>query len=68
MQAWQKVISSALVASTLVNVGTVLSVSAATTGAALCFAGAAAFGALLIASYLQVAQLEKRERLLAGAF
>jgi hypothetical protein len=57
-QAWQKVVSSALVASTLVNVGTVLSVSAAATGAAVSFAGAALFGVVMLGSYLQVPQAE----------
>lgn len=60
-------VSSALMASTLVNVGTVLSVSAVTTGATLCFGGAAVFGVLLAKSYLKVAALEKKERQLAGA-
>jgi hypothetical protein len=46
------------VASTLVNVGTVLSVSAAATGAAVSFAGAALFGVVMLGSYLQVPQAE----------
>ncbi len=56
-KAWQRVVSSALVTSTLVNVGTVLSVSAVTAGATLSFAGAALFGAMMLGSYLQVGGL-----------
>lgn len=67
VQAWQRVVASALVASTLVNVGTVLQVSAMTTGAALSFAGAGVFGIMLLANYLTVAKLEKKERQLVGA-
>lgn len=53
VQAWQRVVSSALVTSTLVNVGTVLSVSAMGTGAALSFAGAGLFGLMLLGNYLK---------------
>jgi hypothetical protein len=67
VQAWQRVVSAALAASTLVNVGTVLSVSAMATGAALSFAGASFFGVILLANYLKVANLEKKERQLGGA-
>lgn len=67
VQAWQKVVSSALVTSTLVNVGTVLSVSAMATGATLSFAGAGVFGVMLLANYLQVVKLEKKELQLSGA-
>ncbi len=44
VQVWQRVIGSALLASMLVNVGTVLSVSALSTGATASFVGAAFFG------------------------
>jgi hypothetical protein len=54
VQAWQRVVSCALVASTLVNVGTVLSVSAMATGASLSFAGAGVFGLLLLSNYMKV--------------
>lgn len=67
VQAWQRVVASALVASTLVNVGTVLSVSAMATGATLSFAGAGVFGLLLVGNYLKVVKLEKKEAQLAGA-
>ncbi|WIA38180.1 hypothetical protein OEZ86_001530 [Tetradesmus obliquus] len=67
VQAWQRVVSCALVASTLVNVGTVLSVSAMATGAGLSFAGAGVFGLLLLSNYLKVVKLEKKEAQLAGA-
>lgn len=67
VQAWQRVVASALVASTLVNVGTVLTVSAMTTGATISFAGAGVFGLLLLGNYLKVAKLEKKELQLSGA-
>lgn len=67
VQAWQRVVASALVASTLVNVGTVLTVSAMTTGATVSFAGAGVFGLLLLGNYLKVVKLEKKEAQLAGA-
>jgi len=67
VQAWQRVVASALVASTLVNVGTVLTVSAMATGATVSFAGAAVFGLLLLSNYLKVVKLEKKEAQLAGA-
>jgi len=66
VQAWQQVVTSALVASTLVNVGTVLSVSAMATGATISFGGAGVFGLLLLSSYLKVVKLEKKEAQLAG--
>jgi hypothetical protein len=67
VQAWQRVVATALVASTLVNVGTVLSVSAMATGATVSFAGAGVFGLMLLANYLKVVRLEKKEAQLQGA-
>ncbi|GLC36873.1 hypothetical protein PLESTB_000183500 [Pleodorina starrii] len=66
VQAWQRVIAAALAASTLVNIGTVLSVSALTAGATASFAGAALFGLMLLKNYLKVVQLEKKELQLSG--
>ncbi|EFJ49735.1 hypothetical protein VOLCADRAFT_104180 [Volvox carteri f. nagariensis] len=66
VQAWQRVIAAALAASTLVNIGTVLSVSALTTGATASFVGAALFGFMLLKNYLKVLQLEKKELQLSG--
>ena len=66
VQAWQRVVASALLASCLVNVGTVLSVSALATGASLSFAGAAVFGLAAASGYLKVVQLEKKEAGLVG--
>lgn len=68
VEAWQRVIAGALFSSMLVNVGTVLSVSALSMGAGFSFAGAGLFGLLSLKSYLQVLGLEKKERQLAGAF
>ncbi|KAG2495073.1 hypothetical protein HYH03_006684 [Edaphochlamys debaryana] len=67
VQAMQKVIAAALAASTLVNIGTVLSVSALTAGASASFAGAAFFGFMLLKNWLQVVKLEKKELQLQGA-
>ncbi|GIM03175.1 hypothetical protein Vretimale_7990, partial [Volvox reticuliferus] len=66
VQAWQRVIVAALAASTLVNIGTVLSVSALTAGATASFAGAAMFGLMLLKNYFKVVQLEKKELQLSG--
>lgn len=67
VQAWQRVVAAMLAASTLVNVGTVLSVSAMKTGATLSFAGAGLFGLLVLKSYITVLSLEKKEKQLSGA-
>jgi hypothetical protein len=67
VQAWQQVVSAAVVASALVNVGTVLSVSALATGATASFTGAAFFGLLMLKGYLKVRNLEKKEAALSGA-
>lgn len=67
VQIWQRVIGAALAASTLVNIGTVLSVSALTAGATASFAGAALFGVVLLKNYLKVVQLEKKETQITGA-
>jgi len=61
------VIGAALLASCLVNVGTVLSVSAMQAGATTSFLGAAFFGFQMLRNYIQVLQLEKKEQQLAGA-
>lgn len=67
MQAWQKVVGATLMASCLVNVGTVLSVSALATGATASFTGAALFGFMALKNYIKIVQLEKKEAQLAGA-
>jgi hypothetical protein len=67
VQAWQQVVGAALVASTLVNVGTVLSVSALAAGATASFSGAALFGVIMLQGYLKVRGLEKKEAQLSGA-
>ena len=59
-------IAAALAASTLVNIGTVLSVSALTAGATASFAGAALFGFMLLKNWLTVVKLEKKELQLSG--
>ncbi|MEW5313718.1 MAG: hypothetical protein WDW38_005259 [Sanguina aurantia] len=65
--SWQRVVSCALVASSLVNVGTVLSVSLYTTGATAAFVGATFFAFLMMKSYFAVVKSEKKELQLAGA-
>jgi len=67
VQAWQKVVGAALATSTLVNVGTVLSVSAMSAAATASFAGAGFFGLILLSSYLKAQKLEKKEAQLTGA-
>lgn len=67
MQAWQRVLAASVAASTLINVGTVLSVSSALLPARLAFAGAAFFGLMVLKNYLKVASLEKKELQLLGA-
>lgn len=54
VQAWQRVIGAALLASCLVNVGTVLSVSAMQAGATTSFLGAAFFGFQMLRNYIKV--------------
>jgi hypothetical protein len=54
LQTWQRVIGAALLASCLVNVGTVLSVSAMSVGATTSFIGAAFFGVQVVRGYIQV--------------
>ncbi|KAF5832280.1 putative ABC transporter [Dunaliella salina] len=67
VQAWQRVIGAALLASCLVNVGTVLKVSAMQAGATTSFVGAAFFGFHMVRNYITVLQLERKEQQLAGA-
>ncbi len=50
----QNVTAGALASSTLVNVGTVLSVSAMTTAATVSFTGAAVFGMFALISWVKV--------------
>lgn len=66
VQAWQRVMVAALAATTCVNVGTVLSVSALSTGATLSFLGAGMFGLMVLSNYLKVVNLEKKERQILG--
>lgn len=68
VQAWQRVVACALLASCFVNVGTVLSVSVGVTaGATASFTGAALFGFFTLTNYFKVVQLEKKELQLQGA-
>ena len=67
VEAWQRIVAATLFASMLVNVGTVLSVSALSTGATAAFVGAAYFAFAAAKGYLKVLGLEKKERSLVGA-
>ena len=67
VEVWQRIVAAALMASALVNVGTVLSVSALSTGATASFVGAAYFALAAVKGYLKVLGLEKKERSLVGA-
>lgn len=58
--------SCALLASCLVNVGTVLSVSAMAAPATTSFVAAAFFSFQMLRSYVMVLQLERKEKQLAG--
>ena len=67
VEVWQRVVAAALAASMLVNVGTVLSVSALSTGATASFVGAAYFALAAAKGYFKVLGLEKKELSLSGA-
>jgi predicted unusual protein kinase regulating ubiquinone biosynthesis (AarF/ABC1/UbiB family) len=66
VEAWQRIIGSALLASMLINVGTVLSVSALSMQASFSFIGASFFGLMSLSGFFKVTQLEKKERALLG--
>ena len=61
MALTQKATTTAILASMLVNVGTVLSVAAAAQAATAAFVGAGMFGALTAINLLKVKRLEKKE-------
>ena len=54
----QKVMTNAVAACTLLNVGTVLSVSALELAASASFVGAGVFGLLVLANYFKVGALD----------
>jgi hypothetical protein len=62
----QDVVTAALVASTLVNVGTVLSVSAMSTAATLSFIGAGFVGISVLANWLKLKNLQRKEAQITG--
>jgi predicted unusual protein kinase regulating ubiquinone biosynthesis (AarF/ABC1/UbiB family) len=64
--AMQRVTAAAVVASALVNVGTVCAVSAMAGAAAAAFSAAGAVGVVLLAAYAKVRKLEKKEAQIAG--
>jgi hypothetical protein len=66
VEAWQRLIATALATSLLVNVGTVLSVSALAAGATASFAGAGLFGLMTMKGWFKIVQLEKKEKQLMG--
>ena len=72
LQDQQKVVTKAIMASTLVNVGTVLSTSAAQTAmlrvaTKLSFIGATALGFMTLVALLKIKQAEKKELAITGA-
>mmetsp|Transcript_1238 Transcript_1238/g.3679 ORF Transcript_1238/g.3679 Transcript_1238/m.3679 type:complete len:832 (+) Transcript_1238:121-2616(+) len=67
VQASQKAVTTAIVASTLTNVGVVLSVSAMTTAATAAFGGAALMGLMTLVSLLKIRKQEKKELMITGA-
>jgi predicted unusual protein kinase regulating ubiquinone biosynthesis (AarF/ABC1/UbiB family) len=64
--AMQRVTAAAVIASALVNVGTVCAVSAMAGAAAAAFSAAGAVGVVLLAAYAKVRKLEKKEAQIAG--
>jgi hypothetical protein len=66
MALTQKATTTAILASMLVNVGTVLSVAAAAQAATAAFVGAGMFGALTAINLLKVKRLEKKEAGIMG--
>ena len=62
----QKAMMNAVVASMLVNVGTVLSVSAMSVLSSLSFAGSGVFGLLALVNLIKVRAAEKKEAQLTG--
>ena len=62
----QNFTSMAVISSALVNVGTVLSMSAVTTGATVSFWFAGLFGVIGLANFLKVNKLAKKEKQLLG--
>jgi hypothetical protein len=67
LQAQQKAVTTAIVASTLVNVGTVLSVSAMRVAANFSFAGATFFGLSTLLSLLKIKRQQQKEAMITGA-
>jgi predicted unusual protein kinase regulating ubiquinone biosynthesis (AarF/ABC1/UbiB family) len=67
MATMQKAMMTAVVASMLVNVGTVLSVSAMSAAAAASFTGAGFCGLLTLLNMFKVKQAEKKEAQLTGS-
>lgn len=63
----QKVTTAAVVASAFVNAGTVLSVGAMSTAATAAFVAAGFSGLFLVANWLKLSNMEKKEARLTGA-
>mmetsp|Transcript_28522 Transcript_28522/g.80465 ORF Transcript_28522/g.80465 Transcript_28522/m.80465 type:complete len:788 (-) Transcript_28522:52-2415(-) len=68
VEASQKVMTNAVLSSMMVNVGTVLSVSAMSTAATAAFVAAGGLGLMTLAAYLKVSKLKKQELKLKGQF
>lgn len=67
VQIMQSVMTSAVIACTLVNMGTVLTVNAMTRAATASFLGAGLTSVLTFVNWLKVKNLEKKEAQLLGA-
>ncbi len=63
----QKAMTAAVVASTLVNMGTVLSVNAMTRAAQASFIGAGLVAVTVLVNWIKVRNLERKEAALLGA-
>lgn len=66
VESWQKIMSTGIMSSTLVNVGTVLSVNAASTAATCTFVGAFVMGVACMLNFLKLKKMEDREKMLTG--
>eukprot|EP01026_Neomeris_dumetosa_P042729 TRINITY_DN3566_c0_g1_i1.p1 TRINITY_DN3566_c0_g1~~TRINITY_DN3566_c0_g1_i1.p1 ORF type:complete len:781 (-),score=139.88 TRINITY_DN3566_c0_g1_i1:491-2833(-) len=66
VQLFQMILASGLFASTLVNIGTVLAVSAMPTAATATFIGAGAMGFSALLNFAKYANLEKKEKQIRG--
>ncbi|GMH38237.1 hypothetical protein BSKO_06121 [Bryopsis sp. KO-2023] len=66
VEAWQRIMASGIMSSSLLNVGTILSFNAATAAATATFVGAAGMGLLCLVNFMKLKKMEDREKMLTG--